>query len=135
MRLLPKHIFFGIVAFGLPVALTTGWALGVPTPLHGPVVPVGEGGLGAAPDGSAPVPAVPSSTVRRPAPARTPVAVVSTSAQADRPTRTAPPRPTTTYEPPPVPTPTGATGTPSPDPTDSTPTATVSPSPESRRAR
>ena len=49
MRLSPKHIFLGIVAFGLPIALTTGWALGVPTPDGGAGTPQGAAGIGAAP--------------------------------------------------------------------------------------
>lgn len=50
MRLSPKSVFFGIVAVGLPVALTVGWMLGTPAPAR-PVAsaPGGAGGMGAAP--------------------------------------------------------------------------------------
>jgi hypothetical protein len=51
VRLSPKYVFSGIVAFGLPFAVTMGWLLG--TPVEKPPVasaPGGAGGIGAAPE-------------------------------------------------------------------------------------
>lgn len=50
MRLSPKSIFFGLVAFGLPVAVTIGWTVASPTRPPAQVgAPGGAGALGAAP--------------------------------------------------------------------------------------
>jgi len=48
VRLSPKSIFIGLVALGLPIAVTVGWTLA--TPARKPVevgAPAGTGGLGA----------------------------------------------------------------------------------------
>lgn len=147
MRLSPKHVFAGIIAFGLPIALTTGWALGVPAP-HRPMSPTGAGGIGTAPSAvsSVPVdgpPLSPRSAAPRPAPARTGDAVVvvvtssaslpAESVPVGRPPGTVrPPRPTGSFAPPPVPTPTDPTPTPTAEPTDPAPTTDPSPSPNRR---
>jgi hypothetical protein len=50
VRLSPKSIFLGLVALGLPFAVTVGWQFAGPTPGPAPIsAPVGAGGIGAAP--------------------------------------------------------------------------------------
>ena len=51
MRLSPKSIFFGLIALGLPFAVTVGWALADPAVEVPPVAaaPAGAGGFGSAP--------------------------------------------------------------------------------------
>lgn len=57
MRLIPKSFFFTLVFFGLPFAISIGWALGETTPITPPAAatPDGSGGLGAAPARNKPV--------------------------------------------------------------------------------
>ncbi|WP_433298568.1 hypothetical protein ACQP2F_43800 [Actinoplanes sp. CA-030573] len=47
MRLSPKSIFFGLVAFGLPISVAIGWTLATPPRRPASVgAPAGVGGLG-----------------------------------------------------------------------------------------
>jgi hypothetical protein len=145
VRLSPKSVFLGIIAFGLPIALTTGWALGVPSAPQRPVVPAGAGVIGPAPSvvTSVPVSTVPvprSSSGARTMRVRTGATVVVAPTSAPTPSTTGatesatvrPPRPTRTHEPSPVPTRTDAAGTSPPTPTAPPPTADPSASPGSR---
>jgi hypothetical protein len=51
VRLSPKFVFSGIVALGLPFAVTMGWLLGTPAQnLPAASAPGGAGGIGAAPE-------------------------------------------------------------------------------------
>lgn len=140
MRLSPKSVFFGIVAFGLPVAATIGWILGAPAtqaPAAGRAIGgAGAGGIGAAPaervstskpvaatgtasqpasPSSAPVLILPSSLPGSSAPV-VPAPVASSSS--------APPLLPPLTLPPPVPTPTEILppGDPAPTSTTSAPT-------------
>ncbi|MGX6607850.1 hypothetical protein ACWKSP_37850 [Micromonosporaceae bacterium Da 78-11] len=58
MRLSPNYVFFGLVAFGLPIAVTVGWTLATPAPRPAAIEQhVGAGGVGGADGlGSAPRP-------------------------------------------------------------------------------
>ncbi len=148
MRLSPKFVFLGIIAFGLPIALTTGWALGVPSAPPRPIVPAGAGVIGTAPSvvSSGPagtVPVTPSSSPGgRTTRVRTDATVIVGPTSASPPVSSTtgatagatvrPPRPTRTHRPPPVPTPTGTAGTSPPAPTTPPPTADPSASPGSR---
>ena len=79
MRLSPKSIFFGLVALGLPVAVTIGWQLATPATRSAAVeVPGGAGGLGDAPARHArPAPAAASSSSVAPLPSVMPSISVS----------------------------------------------------------
>jgi hypothetical protein len=139
VRLSPKYIFLGIVALGLPFAITVGWMLGAPPSDPNPVsAPAGAGGLGG-PDGWGSAPQREGTSAQgtgydqpargaRPAPARSAVstapatAAPSFAAPGPRETPPLPPLPLTD---PPVPTPTMVTSEP---PTPSaTPSETTSP--------
>jgi hypothetical protein len=118
VRLSPKSIFFGIVALGLPFAVTVGWTLGTPG-VAPPVAsaPGGAGGMGAAPVHtvpSQPVTAVEYSS-KPPRPGFSPSAAAASAAPASVPPPAStepttgtpasqPPLPALTL--PPVPTPT-----------------------------
>jgi hypothetical protein len=50
VRLSPKPVFLGLVALGLPFAVTIGWQFASPPPAPAPIsAPPGAGGIGAAP--------------------------------------------------------------------------------------
>lgn len=141
MRLKPRSIFLGIVAFGLPMALTTGWTLGARQPFPAPVserrAPA-IGGIGSAPSGAVPAPLRSAPGWSPPAPrtvaeiiTSTPPAVAVTSSRSAAPIQPTPTRTSAKppFSPPPVPTPTP----PSPDPAESSgdvsPPASASPAP------
>jgi hypothetical protein len=51
VQLSPKSVFFGLLAFGLPIAVTIGWTLAAPARRPSAAsVPGGAGGIGAAPE-------------------------------------------------------------------------------------
>lgn len=134
MRLSPKYVFFGILALGLPFAVTVGWTLGTPVPAPTAVgAPAGEGALGRAPARPTATAATgvdyPSRTLRTSAtaipPSTAPVVLGPSSAPAATVTVPQPSLPPLTD--PPVPTPTTVTSAPpSPSPT---PSGSVSPDP------
>jgi hypothetical protein len=50
VRFSPRSIFLGVVALGLPFAVTVGWTIGAPSPVPPSVsAPGGLGGIGTAP--------------------------------------------------------------------------------------
>lgn len=133
MRLYPKSIFLGIVAVGLPFAVTAGWMLGAPAARQVALpAPAGDGGLGSAPTGqvrattTAPVGeitwypreqrpvAVIESAVTVPASSPAGATAVVTTPASPTPTVTGP-----VLTLPPVPTPTSASPSPSPTPSAS----------------
>ncbi len=130
MRLSPKSLFLGIVAFGLPIAVTAGWTLGgEPAPPVAPA-PGGESGIGTAPVHGTSVP--PADDAWSPAAPR-PVAVTtrlpteqrrSVATARPSPTDRDLPDPTMTVRP--APTPTGASAEPTAAPTPG-PTAEETP--------
>jgi hypothetical protein len=78
VRLSPKSIFFGLVALGLPVAVTIGWQLATPATRSAAVdAPGGAGGLGDAPVRHAPKPAIAPASSSSVAPLPSVVASVS----------------------------------------------------------
>jgi hypothetical protein len=124
VRLSPKSIFFGIVALGLPIAVTIGWTLGTPTKAPASTAGLGrvggEGGIGAAPvkpTESRPVtPAGYGATAATPTPSAVLSSPVPTTAVAPPPSATPGPPSLPTESPlpslgglPPVPTPTEIT--------------------------
>jgi hypothetical protein len=117
VRLTPKTIFFGILALGLPFAVTVGWTLATPATSPAPRIaaPGGSGSLGtAAPaprgDGAKAGPVAPVDYVATPQPSSSAAAVaVAVVPRAALPPLTDPP----------VPTPTGISEPPSPSPTES----------------
>lgn len=128
MRLSPKYVFFGILALGLPFAVTVGWTLGTPVPAPTAAgVPAGEGSLGrppARPTATAAGVDYPSRTLRTSAaavaPSTAPVVLEPSSAPPATGTPPEPSMPPLTD--PPVPTPTTVTSappSPSPTPSDS----------------
>jgi hypothetical protein len=147
MRLSPKSIFFGLVAFGLPISIGIGWTLATQPRRPASIgAPAGTGGMGAGELGSAPDrPAHRPDTVVQfspqpsaPAPPLLPssaVAPVGSAPVASSPVTSAPappvsepPLPSLTQ--PPVPTPTEITDPPTASPPESeTPTAAPSGAP------
>jgi hypothetical protein len=143
VRLSPKSIFFGLVALGLPVAVTIGWQLATPATRSAAVgAPGGAGGLGDAPvhhpkpalvpASSSPVAPLPSvgASVSPSVAVSTPVGPVVTGGLTSAPTGTpsAPPTeasqdPLPPLTMPPVPTPT------EPDDPSSSASASASPTP------
>jgi len=134
VRLTPKTIFFGILALGLPFAVTVGWTLATPATSPAPRIaaPGGSGSLGtAAPaprgDGAKAGPVAPVDYVATPQPSSSAAAVAvavvpraalpAVTATTGLPTLTISPLPPLTD--PPVPTPTGISEPPSPSPTES----------------
>ncbi|WP_162181500.1 hypothetical protein [Actinoplanes friuliensis] len=137
MRLSPKPIFFGLVALGLPFAVTVGWTLGTPAPAPPAVsAPGGAGGIGIAPTKAA-KPAT-GTVVDWSPPATRPVAVESSLPPSAVPVTVLPsavtpsavvsgsPSPTFTLLPP-VPTPTAVVTTP-PSPSPTGPSTSAEPS-------
>jgi hypothetical protein len=133
VRVSPKTIFFGLVALGLPFAVTMGWTLARPDVTSPPsaVAPAGAGGMGSAPTRAATTePATPVDLgsqpprVTSPAPSASAGAPVtrpsSSSATGGLPSLTLSPLPPLTD--PPVPTPTTVTSTP-PSPSATSPTS------------
>jgi hypothetical protein len=137
VRLSPKSIFFGLVAFGLPVSVAIGWTLATPPKGHAAVGASAGTGLGAGPNGVlGPAPrhgggTQPLTEVQySPRPIRSAVLPPVASAPSAAPTpTTAPPivvlpsvSSLPTLDQPPVPTPTEITTTPSAstDPSTST---------------
>ena len=131
VRLSPKSLFLGIVAFGLPIAVTTGWTLGGETAPPAAPAPGGEGSIGTAPVHGTSVP--PVGDVWSPAPPR-PVAVAtrvpterrrSGPAASPSPTDRDLPDPTMTVRPAPSATdaPREPTAVPTPEPTAAEPPA------------
>jgi hypothetical protein len=130
VRLTPKTIFFGILAVGLPFAVTVGWTLGTPVTSAAPRIdaPGGAGSLGTAPAprGAAATagPVAPVDYVAEPkqSPAAASIApraiTPATTATTGLPTLSLSPLPPLTD--PPVPTPTDISEPPSPSPTPST---------------
>jgi hypothetical protein len=130
VRLSPKSIFFGLVAFGLPIAVVAGWTLAGPTKRPSAAsLPSGAGGIGAAPERTGPdqpVNDVPyrGRPDRKPSPVASgaPLPSLATASTAPTVTPSAGPAPTGTTEgtplpeltDPPVPTPTEVTTEPSP---------------------
>ena len=113
MRLSPRSVFFGLVSFGLPIAVTVGWVLGETE--EKPVAeraPAGAGAFGTAPEQphtSKPLTAVewstPATTAPRAAGTTTPSVAVTSGA--------VPPTPSPPIlSLPPVPTPTMVTSEP-----------------------
>jgi hypothetical protein len=137
VRLTPKSIFFGLVALGLPFAVTVGWTLADRAVTAPPAVaaPAGAGGIGSAPAPAASIEPVtpvdyggrpPRGTAVRPSvPASAPAALPSSSAPGGLPSLTLSPLPPLTD--PPVPTPTTVTSEP-PSPS-ATPPASATPDP------
>jgi hypothetical protein len=138
VRLSPKSVFFGLVALGLPFAVTVGWTLADRAVTTPPVVaaPAGAGVIGSAPApavSSEPVTPVdygnrpPRATAVRPsASASAPAALTpSSSAAGGLPSVSLSPLPPLTD--PPVPTPTTVTSEP-PSPS-ATPPASAAPEP------
>jgi hypothetical protein len=137
VRLTPKSIFFGLVALGLPFAVTVGWTLADRTVTAPPAVaaPAGAGGIGSAPAPDASIEPVtpvhydnrpPRATAVRPSvSASVPPALPSSSAPGGLPSRTLSPLAPLTD--PPVPTPTTVTSEP-PSPS-ATPPASATPDP------
>ncbi len=129
-RLSPNPLVLGIVALGLPFAVTVGWTLGDPATTTTPppaAAPAGAGGIGTAPVrvSSAPVTAV-DYTSRG---SRTSARASSTGPVAVRPSASSAagsPAPVPTLTDPPVPTPTTVTSAPA----SPTPTPTESAAPE-----
>lgn len=146
MRLSPKSIFFGLVALGLPVAVTIGWQLATPATRSAAIdAPGGAGGMGVAParhfkpatpvvaSSAAPVASatpsvIPSLAVSTPvgplasgpltaAPASTPSAPPTEASEDPLPPLTMPPVPTPTEPDAPTPT-TSASASPSPSDPD-----------------
>lgn len=133
MRLSPKSIFFGLVALGLPFAVTVGWTLADRAVTAPPAVaaPAGAGGIGSAPAPAASIEPVtpvdygnrpPRGTAVRPsASASAPAALMpSSSAPGGLPSLSLSPLPPLTD--PPVPTPTTVTSEP-PSPSATPPTS------------
>jgi len=138
VRLSPKSIFFGIVALGLPFAVTVGWTLGEPVAAPPPAVaaPAGEGGMGAAPArASTPAPVTPIRYGSRPPRDTSAAPSAASTAPAAEPPDSAPPSgpPTLSLDPlppltdPPVPTPTMVTS--APPPPSATASSSASPDP------
>ncbi len=136
VRLKPRTVFLGIIAFGLPIALTTGWTLAQGGDPADPAAPGGTGFLGNAPQVS--TPAVPSPLqspvaeppLRQVAGRPRPSAPVSGPAERPRPVpMTSAPRPSASFSPPPVPTPTSLSPAPTEEPPESPPPAGPSPNP------
>ena len=137
MRLTPKSIFFGLVALGLPFAVTVGWTLAdrAVTAPPGVAAPAAAGGMGSAPTPAASIETVtpvdygnrpPRGTAVRPsASASAPAAQPSSSAPGGLPSLTLSPLPPLTD--PPVPTPTTVPSEP-PSPS-ATPPASATPDP------
>jgi hypothetical protein len=137
VRLSPKPVFLGLVALGLPFAVTVGWQFASPAPAPAPIsAPPGSGGIGAAPKhaaASGPVtpvdwsPAAPKPVAATAVSSGTPppsVAVPSPT-QPSAGAATRPARPALTL--PPVPTPIDIT---SPPPSPSaTPSSSAAPEP------
>ncbi len=123
VRLSPKSLFLGIVAFGLPIAVTAGWTLGgEPVPPVAPA-PGGEGGIGTAPVHGTSVP--PVGDAWSPAAPR-PVAVTTRMpTERRRSGATARPSPTDRELPDPT-----MTVRPAPSPTDAPVEPTAAPTPE-----
>lgn len=136
MRLSPKSIFFGLVALGLPVAVTIGWQLATPATRSAAVdAPGGAGGIGDAPARpTRAVPAAASSSMPSKSPSVAPSVALSAAAPAFGAPTTAPvtSAPTATPSAPPTeasrdPLP-PLTQPPVPTPTDPDPVPSVIPS-------
>jgi hypothetical protein len=138
VRLSPKYVFSGIVAFGLPFAVTMGWLLG--TPVERPPVasaPGGAGGIGAAPErvvtaqpvtpadyaSQPPRPGAPASPALT-TPATTAPSITASPAASGSPSSAPPPvlnmppvpTPTEIFDPPPNPSPTPSESAPTEEP-------------------
>jgi len=135
VRLSPKSIFIGLVALGLPVAVTVGWQLATPATRSSALAePGGAGGLGKAParpSGSTAPPPAPRTVPARLTSTVLPARPASASPPPGPPVATDPPRtpsvspteasvdPLATLTAPPVPTPTEFVTMPSPPPAPS----------------
>lgn len=97
MSLSPKSVFFSIVAFGLPIAVTTGWTLGDRPAAIAPA-PAGDGSIGTAPSNGV------ASWARR---AGQPAPAARTAGSATPPSASAVPSATTPTGPSPAPADTG----------------------------
>jgi hypothetical protein len=120
VRLSPKSIFLGIVALGLPLAVTAGWMLGGHQDPPSTPSPGGAGGIGTAPDSGTSI--APLADEWSPTPAR-PVAV-QTRVPVGRPRGGVPARPSATSRDLPDPT---MTARPAPEPTEVTAEPTLPP--------